>query len=150
MSTVLPLLRPADADELAAALLDACADRRVFAFHGGLGAGKTTVIKALCAQLGVEHGTASPSFAIVNEYRGTTGPVYHFDLYRLKDAAELEGIGFLEYLDSGRYCFVEWPELATDALPPDTVDVHIEVAADGSRIIALDLNPAPSATAPLA
>jgi tRNA threonylcarbamoyladenosine biosynthesis protein TsaE len=149
VSTVLPLQRPADAEELAAALLAACAERRVFAFHGELGAGKTTVIKALCAQLGVEQGMASPSFAIVNEYRTTTDePVYHFDLYRLKEAAELASIGFREYLDSGHYCFVEWPELAKAELPIGTVDVRIHVAADEGRIIVLDMIPAPSAMAP--
>jgi tRNA threonylcarbamoyladenosine biosynthesis protein TsaE len=146
MSTVLTLRRPDEAGELAAALLGACPDRRVFAFQGDLGAGKTTLIKALCAQLGVEQGTGSPSFAIVNEYRTAAGgPVYHFDLYRLKDAGELEGIGFREYLDSGRYCFVEWPELARDELPPDTVHVRITAVPDGGRLIELDLIPAPVA-----
>ncbi len=129
-----------EAHDLAAAMLSACKNRRVFAFQGDLGAGKTTLIKALCGELGVEQGTASPSFSIVNEYR-TAGnePVYHFDLFRLKDAAELEGIGFTEYLDSGKYCFVEWPELAKNLLPADAVRVRMKVAATGDRTVELAL-----------
>lgn len=128
------------AADLAAAMLSACKDRRVFAFQGDLGAGKTTLIKAMCGELGVEEGTASPSYSIVNEYR-TTGneTVYHFDLFRLKDAAELEGIGFSEYLDSGKYCFVEWPELAKNLLPADAVRVRMKLAASGDRTVELAL-----------
>ncbi len=140
MSTILQLSRVDEAADLAAAMLNACKGRRVFVFQGDLGAGKTTLIKALCGELGVEEGTASPSFSIVNEYR-THGndAVYHFDLYRLKDAAELEGIGFTEYLDSGSYCFVEWPEVARNLLPPDAVRVRMKVAASGDRTVELAL-----------
>lgn len=150
MSALLRLSRPEDAPELAAALLHSCSDRRVFAFKGDLGAGKTTLIKALSAELGVQGGTSSPSFSIVNEYAGTAGPVYHFDLYRLKDAHELEGIGFTEYIDSGRYCFVEWPELAHDLLPTNTVWVRLTQLSDGERTVELDLSPMPPAAATFA
>lgn len=138
MSTVLQLHRPEEATDLAAAMLHACPGRRVFTFQGELGAGKTTLIKALCTELGVAEGTSSPSFAIVNEYR-TTGndKVYHFDLYRLRDAAELDSIGFNEYLDSGHYCFVEWPELARETLPADAVSVRMRINTDGDRTIEL-------------
>ena len=140
MSTLMQLNRVDEAADLAAAMLNACKNRRVFAFQGDLGAGKTTLIKALCGELGVEQGTGSPSFSIVNEYR-TAGnaTVYHFDLFRLKDAAELEGIGFTEYLDSGNYCFVEWPELAKNLLPADAVRVRMKVAASGDRTVELAL-----------
>jgi tRNA threonylcarbamoyladenosine biosynthesis protein TsaE len=124
---------------MAGALLSACKGRRIFAFQGELGTGKTTLIKALCAELGVTSGTSSPSFSIVNEYAGAEGPVYHFDLYRLKDASELQGIGFEEYLDSGNYCFVEWPELARGYLPSDTVHLRMRMAADDGRTIDLAL-----------
>jgi tRNA threonylcarbamoyladenosine biosynthesis protein TsaE len=147
MSAVLRLSRAEEAPELAAALLHSCPDRRVFAFRGEMGTGKTTLIKALSAELGVEAGTSSPSFAIVNEYAGARGPVFHFDLYRMKDVNELEGIGFTEYLDSGHYCFVEWPELARDLLPADTVWVRLEAHAGGERSVQLDLSPAPRASA---
>jgi tRNA threonylcarbamoyladenosine biosynthesis protein TsaE len=150
MSAVLRLSSADEAPELAAALLHGCGDRRVFAFRGELGAGKTTLIKALCAELGVEAGMSSPSFGIVNEYTASGGPVYHFDLYRLRNAADLEQVGFTEYIDSGRYCFVEWPDIARDLLPPDTVWVRMQEHSGGERTVQLDLNPAPRAAAPVA
>jgi tRNA threonylcarbamoyladenosine biosynthesis protein TsaE len=147
MSTVLQLPVLAESDEWAAALLNSCPDRRIFTFQGQLGAGKTTLIKALCTELGVSGGMSSPSFSIVNEYRTDSGDtVYHFDLYRLRDAGELDGIGFTEYLDSGHYCFVEWPELARESLPPETVALRLRVSADGDRLAQLDLRPAGPAT----
>lgn len=148
MSSVMMMPGVQDAPEVAGALLHAFPDRRVFALRGELGAGKTTLIKALCAELGVEDTTSSPSFAIVNEYRSATaGPVYHFDLYRMKDAAELEGIGFHEYLDSGHYCFVEWPEIARGVLPPDTVRLHMYTGTSGRRI-QIDITPLPRTRVP--
>lgn len=140
MSTLLQLHRPEEATELAAAMLSACPGRRVFAFQGELGAGKTTLIKALCNELGVAAGTGSPTYNIVHEYRNAANEaVYHFDLFRLRDRSELEGIGFSEYLDSGHYCFVEWPELARDMLPHDAVSVRMRIAADGDRTIEVAL-----------
>lgn len=134
MNTVLELRRPEDAAEVAAALLRACPGRRVFTFNGPMGVGKTTLIKALCASLGVEVGMASPSYSIVNEYRTLDGnTVYHFDLYRLNKAEELEGIGFTEYLDSGHYCFIEWPELGQGSYPPDTVNINMNMTEDDTR-----------------
>lgn len=136
MGTVLELRRPEEAAHVAEVLLRAWAANRVFTFNGPLGAGKTTLIKALCTQLGVEAGMSSPTFSIVNEYCTRNGEaVYHFDLYRLNKAEELDGIGFTEYLDSGNYCFVEWPELAEGLYPPGTVDVTLRVSADGTRRI---------------
>lgn len=138
MLATITLRRPADAEEVAGFILQSHAEARVFAFAGDLGAGKTTLIKALCKVLGVADNTSSPSFAIVNEYRtGTGDPLYHFDLYRLKAEEELEGIGFDEYLDSGNYCFIEWPELAEGHLLADTVHVRIAVAGNGVRTVHL-------------
>ncbi|MBK8226553.1 MAG: tRNA (adenosine(37)-N6)-threonylcarbamoyltransferase complex ATPase subunit type 1 TsaE [Flavobacteriales bacterium] len=111
---------------------------RIFALHGDLGAGKTTLIKGFCDALGAHDQASSPTFSIVNEYRSEHGgPVYHFDLYRLKDADELQGIGFTEYIDSGAYCFIEWPELAADLLPPGTLRLTLEVAPDTVRTISI-------------
>lgn len=139
MAPTLELPRQQDAPETAAALLRAFPGRRVFTFSGPMGVGKTTLIKAVCGALGVEAGMSSPSFSIVNEYRTRDGgTVYHFDLYRLDKAEELEGIGFTEYLDSGHYCFVEWPELGHGLYPPDTVDVHMALAGDGKRTLTTD------------
>lgn len=136
MVSAITLSRIDEVGLVTAQILVSCSGARVFALHGELGAGKTTLIKGFCAALGVKDQPSSPSFAIVNEYRAADGsPVYHFDLYRLKDARELEGIGFEEYLDSGAYCFIEWPELAAELLPHDAVHLRIHVQADGSRTI---------------
>ncbi|MBX2974344.1 MAG: tRNA (adenosine(37)-N6)-threonylcarbamoyltransferase complex ATPase subunit type 1 TsaE [Flavobacteriales bacterium] len=138
MLATITLRKPAEAEEVARLILQSHAEARIFAFTGDLGAGKTTLIKALCKVLGVADHTSSPSFAIVNEYRtGTGDPLYHFDLYRLKAAEELEGIGFDEYLDSGNYCFIEWPELAEAHLPEEALHVRIAVAGNGVRTIEL-------------
>ena len=109
--------------------LRAAGDKRIFAFHGDLGAGKTTFIKALCEQLGVEDAMSSPSFSIVNEYHADGKSVFHFDLYRLRKPEEAFDIGLEEYLYSGNYCFVEWPEMAGELLPEETVHVFISEEA---------------------
>lgn len=107
--------------------------RRVFAFYGGMGAGKTTFIKALCQQLGVKDAVTSPTFAIVNEYDSDIGPIYHFDFYRIKNLAEVMDLGFDDYAYSGHLCLMEWPELIEDLLPDNTVSVHIEETDNGMR-----------------
>lgn len=138
MIGTLLLREPSEALAVAKLILDSYVQHRVFALHGDLGAGKTTLIKGFCAALGVVDQTSSPSFALVNEYRTADGdPVYHFDLYRLKHASELDAIGFTEYLDSGHYCFIEWPELANELLPPDTLIVRLQERSGGERVIAL-------------
>lgn len=138
MATTFEMNRQQDAPAVAAALLHAFLQRRVFTFTGPLGVGKTTLIKALCRALGVTDGMASPSFSIVNEYRTAQGgTVYHFDLYRLNKAGELDGIGFTEYLDSGHYCFVEWPAIGNGLYPPDTVHVHMAMDAEEKRTLTI-------------
>lgn len=109
----------------------------VFAFYGGMGAGKTTFIKAVCEELGVDDVVMSPTFAIVNEYRSaTTGElVYHFDFYRIKKLEEVYDLGYEDYFYSGATCFIEWPELIEELLPSDAVRIKIEEAPDGSRIL---------------
>jgi tRNA threonylcarbamoyladenosine biosynthesis protein TsaE len=136
MLATLTLRKASEAPDIARLILQSHAERRVFALHGDLGAGKTTLIKALCEALGVADATSSPSFAIVNEYRmADDRPVYHFDLYRLRDARELLDIGFEEYLDSGAYCFIEWPELADELLPREVLHITIEAPDSGVRTI---------------
>lgn len=114
-------------------------DYTVFAFNGEMGAGKTTFIKAISNELGVEDITNSPSFAIINEYRSETTAelIYHFDCYRLNDEDEAEEIGVEDYFYSGALCFIEWPERITNLLPDDTVDVDIVELEDGSRSVSL-------------
>ena len=110
----------------------------IFAFYGGMGAGKTTFVKAVCQELGVtEDVVASPTFAIVNEYASNRGPIYHFDFYRIKRIDEARDMGFDDYLYSGNLCFIEWPELVEPLLPEDAVRVEIKEQPDGSRIISL-------------
>ena len=112
----------------------AMGDRTVFAFYGKMGAGKTTFIKAVCEELGVEDVINSPTFAIVNEYVDGNGePVYHFDFYRIKKEQEVLDIGYEDYVYSGHVCFMEWPELIENLLPDDAVKVTIEEEKDGSR-----------------
>ncbi|MBR6699467.1 MAG: tRNA (adenosine(37)-N6)-threonylcarbamoyltransferase complex ATPase subunit type 1 TsaE [Bacteroidaceae bacterium] len=112
--------------------------RRVFAFYGSMGAGKTTFIKAVCKQLGVSDAVTSPTFAIVNEYASDMGPVYHFDFYRIKNLAEVMDIGFEDYVYSGNLCLMEWPELIDELLPENTIKVNISVAEDGVRAVTMD------------
>ena len=135
-------------------------DRRVFAFYGKMGAGKTTFVKAICEELGVEDVITSPTFAIVNEYslppapshwRGCSdapevsssggrleGALYHFDFYRIKKIEEVYDMGYEEYFYSGALCFIEWPELIEPLLPEDAVRVTIEEQTDGTRKVTVE------------
>jgi tRNA threonylcarbamoyladenosine biosynthesis protein TsaE len=108
----------------------------IFAFYGSMGAGKTTLIKAICNRLGSIDTVTSPSFTLINEYRTHNGDVlYHFDFFRIKTQEEVFDFGFEEYLASGRKCFIEWPEKIESLLPEETVKVYITVKPDLTRIL---------------
>ncbi len=119
-------------------------NRRVFAFYGKMGAGKTTFIKAVCEELGVEDVITSPTFAIVNEYSSpltvnqlSLSSIYHFDFYRIKKLEEVYDMGYEDYFYSGSLCFIEWPELIEPLLPDDAVRVTIAEQPDGTRTVCL-------------
>ena len=126
-----------DLDRAAKAFLEAIGDNTLVAFYAPMGAGKTTFTTALCKALGVrEDAISSPTFAIVNEYRGGAGePIYHFDFYRIERPEEALDIGLYDYLDSGALCLMEWPENIESLLPPETLRVHLSVNPDSSRTI---------------
>jgi tRNA threonylcarbamoyladenosine biosynthesis protein TsaE len=130
--------------EAAQQFVEQIGDRSVFAFYGKMGAGKTTFIKAVCEELGVDDVITSPTFAIVNEYSLTshlsplTSKIYHFDFYRIKKLEEVYDMGFEDYFYSGDLCFIEWPELIEEVLPEDAVRVTIEALTDGSRKITIE------------
>ncbi len=125
-----------DLPDAARQLLSTYADGRIFAFHGAMGAGKTTIIKALCEELGAADLVSSPTFTLVNEYITKNGAmIYHIDFYRIKKPEEIFDIGIEEYFSGTSYCFLEWPELAGRYLPESTVMLKINVADNGSRMI---------------
>ncbi len=123
-------------NEAAKQFVAAMGNNRVFAFYGKMGAGKTTFIKALCTELGVDDVITSPTFAIVNEYTAGDGsPIYHFDFYRIKKLDEVYDMGYEDYFYNGGLCLIEWPELIESLLPEDAVEVHIAEQPDGTRTI---------------
>ena len=126
-----------DLERAARAFLEAIGGNTLIAFYAPMGAGKTTFTTAVCKALGVqEDAVSSPTFAIVNEYRGGLGqPIFHFDFYRIENAAEALDIGLYDYLDSGYLCLMEWPENIEGLLPQETLKVHISVQPDGSRVL---------------
>lgn len=111
---------------------------RVVAFHGAMGAGKTTLIKHLCAELGIVDVVSSPTFSIVNEYVTNTGDkLYHFDFYRIENLEEVLDLGYEDYLYSGNFCFIEWPEKIGDLLPSDVLNIKVTVDDNNNRHISI-------------
>ena len=121
--------------ESAREFIENMGEHKVFAFYGKMGAGKTTFVKAICEELGVDDVITSPTFAIVNEYDAMGQPIYHFDFYRIKKLEEVYDMGYEDYLYSGALCFIEWPELIEDLLPEDAVRVDIGVNANDERTV---------------
>ena len=116
--------------------IDRIGNEKVFAFYGSMGAGKTTFIKAVCEELGVQETVSSPTFAIINEYKdGEGNSIYHFDFYRINKLEEAFDFGYEDYFYSGNLCFIEWPELVESLLPENTVKVYIAETENGTRTI---------------
>lgn len=126
-----------DLDRAAREFLQLIGNHTLVAFYAPMGAGKTTFTTAVCKALGVqEDAVSSPTFAIVNEYRGGDGqPIFHFDFYRIERPEEALDIGLYDYLDSGELCLMEWPENIEGLLPEETLKVQISVQPDGRRLL---------------
>jgi tRNA threonylcarbamoyladenosine biosynthesis protein TsaE len=125
-------------DQVAVNFLKSCPDFRVVALRGAMGSGKTTFIKAVCKAMGVTDTVNSPSFAIVNEYATPADEkIFHFDFYRLKKSEEAYDMGYEEYLYSGHYCFIEWPEKIEELLPEHRLELQIEEINDGIRLLTI-------------
>ena len=117
------------------------APSKVLLFNGEMGAGKTTLIKEVCKELGIQDITHSPTFSLVNEYLSNTGEtVYHFDFYRIEDEEEAYDMGVEDYLYSNNWCLIEWSENVKNLLPLEAIDIQITVLPNGKRNIQLNKN----------
>ena len=129
-----------DLNKVAKKLLNEFNNQRVFAFYGKMGAGKTTFIQAICKALGTTDNVTSPTFALINEYRTSEmKSIFHFDFYRIKKLEEAFDLGYEDYLYSGNYCLIEWPEMIESLLPDNIVQIKIEVSDNETRIINANL-----------
>jgi len=124
-----------DNPQIAAEILTVCSNKRIFAFFGQLGSGKTTLIREFCHFLGVKEGVSSPTFTLINEYDGKGETLFHFDLYRLRSESEAYDIGIEEYLESGLYCFIEWPENIPSMIQDSWVKIYITLGEETERKI---------------
>ena len=139
MKNFITIASLSDIDRAAQEFLSRLGDRKLVAFYGQMGAGKTTFTVALCKALGVVDPVCSPTFTIINEYRSTSGQtIYHFDFYRIRNNAEAMDIGVDDYFYSGNLCLMEWPENVAGLLPEQTLAVKILVNEDLSRTISWD------------
>jgi len=125
--------------EVAKRLIQACGKERIWVFKGEMGAGKTTLIKEVARQFGVDDNVSSPTFSIVNEYQNGEGQTfYHFDFYRLDDPDEALEIGIDDYFYSGNYCWIEWAEKVAAYIPENFVLITIDREMDGRRNIQIN------------
>lgn len=124
-------------DDAAKKIIAAAQDERIFIFEGEMGAGKTTLIKALASALGVTEIVTSPTFSIVNEYDADGKIIYHFDFYRIKNLQEAYDIGYEEYFYSGNLCFIEWPEKIAPLLPEHYLRIEIMVKNETVRVVSI-------------
>lgn len=122
-------------EEAAISLLKFAENEKIFLFQGEMGAGKTTLIKSLCLQLGMLENVSSPTYSLVNEYVFHEGRIFHFDFFRIKNESEAFDLGFEEYLTSGDYCFIEWPEMIPNLWPDSFLEIKIIETESGIRKI---------------
>ncbi|PIB35898.1 tRNA (N6-adenosine(37)-N6)-threonylcarbamoyltransferase complex ATPase TsaE [Reichenbachiella sp. 5M10] len=127
-----------DIAQVAKSVIEYAGDHKVWLFEGDMGAGKTTLVKAVCQQMGIVDETSSPTFSLVNVYEDAMGrEFYHFDFYRLNDEEEALDIGCDEYFYSGQHCFIEWAEKIPSLIPPKNLKININLTSDNSRVISL-------------
>ncbi len=120
-----------------AELILSSSEHKIFLFYGDMGVGKTTLIKEIVKQLGVDETSSSPSFSLVNEYHTAKETIYHFDFYRIEDIAEAYDIGVEDYFYFGNYVFIEWPENISKLLPENANRIDIKINKNGSRTLKL-------------
>ena len=125
-------------ERVAEEILSSIGERRVVLLRGGMGAGKTTLVSRIASKLGAEDTVTSPTFALVNQYEGREGTIYHFDFYRINRVEEVFDLGYEEYFYSGELCFVEWPEMVEGLLPEDAMEVRITIGDDDKRIFEIE------------
>ena len=125
-------------ERVAEEILSSIGERRVVLLSGGMCAGKTTLVSRIASKLGAEDTVTSPTFALVNQYEGREGTIYHFDFYRINRVEEVFDLGYEEYFYSGELCFVEWPEMVEGLLPEDAMEVRITVGDDDKRIFEIE------------
>ncbi|REE01243.1 tRNA (adenosine(37)-N6)-threonylcarbamoyltransferase complex ATPase subunit type 1 TsaE [Marinoscillum furvescens] len=124
--------------DVARELLPLIQRQPIVCFHGEMGAGKTTLIKVICEQLGVQDAMSSPTFSIVNEYRDAEdAPIYHFDFYRVEKLQEALDIGADEYFYSGDVCLIEWPEMIKELIPESHLEINIKLVGANQREITI-------------
>jgi tRNA threonylcarbamoyladenosine biosynthesis protein TsaE len=125
--------------EVAKFIIQNSGTQKIWIFEGRMGAGKTTLIKAIAAQFAIEDNVSSPTFSIINEYQNKLGEIfYHFDCYRIDDQSEALDIGVEEYFYSGYYCWIEWAEKIWGFIPNEYLLIKIEEEENGKRIISLN------------
>ena len=125
-------------DSVAQEIIESIGQRNVVLFRGGMGAGKTTLISRIVSLLGSEDNVTSPTFALVNQYQGDSGLIYHFDFYRIDRVEEVFDLGYEEYFYSGELCLVEWPEKIEALIPEEVMTVTIEVDSEECRTFTID------------
>ena len=127
-----------DIDTAAKIFVEKFGNKKIFAFYGEMGAGKTTFIKSICKSMGVTGAITSPTFSLVNVYKTDSGLlIYHFDFYRIKNIEEAYDFGYEDYFYSGNICFIEWPELIESLLPEDVVEVRFTIDENEQRLISI-------------
>ena len=128
-----------DLPEIASTIIKVGKDFNIWLFDGPMGSGKTTLIREICDQIGVEDNVNSPSFGLVNEYLSTSeDTIYHFDFYRIRNEEEAERIGISEYFDSGDLCMIEWPEKISSLIPTRNLKISLNITENQGREIYLN------------